>query len=623
MADSKISALTSGNPAQSGDEIPIARGGANYKITAGSIASLSGNGDVVGPASATDNAITRFDLTTGKLVQNSGVTIDDSNNLTLPGQADLRFADSDSSNWVAFQAPATVASNVTWTLPNADGTSGQVLSTDGSGTLSWATGGGGGGSGTVTSVAFSTGTTGLSVTGSPITTTGTITLAGTLGVANGGTGATTLTGLVKGSGTSAFSAATAGTDYVAPAGAFSGLSWQSVQTTGFTAVAFRAYPCNTTSAAFTVTLPASPSAGDQITLTDYAGTFATNNLTINPNGGKVNGSASNYVVSQNRWSLQLVYVDSTQGWLIYGTTNLTTGLPPSSIDYLIVAGGGGGGGGIGGGGGAGGYRAASGHTAGITAGNVLTIAVGAAGTAGTTGNNGGAGGDSYISGTGITASPVAPGNPYANAITSFGGGGGGKNITAGGNGGSGGGGGATTSGGTGNTPSTSPSQGNNGGAGASLNAANVGAGGGGGATATGDPGVQSNPNGIGGNGGAGQTGPSYASSYGASGVFAGGGGGGAQTTSSTAGSGGSGGGGAGSNTNATAGTAGGTNTGGGGGGGGYASNFGNGGAGGSGIVIISYPTTFSAAVATTGSPTVTVSGGYRVYAFTGNGTITF
>ena len=60
-------------------------------------------------------------------------------NVTLNAQGDLRFADSDSSNWVAFQAPATVASNVTWTLPNADGTSGQTLQTNGSGTLSWVT----------------------------------------------------------------------------------------------------------------------------------------------------------------------------------------------------------------------------------------------------------------------------------------------------------------------------------------------------------------------------------------------------------------------------------------------------------------------------------------------------
>ena len=63
-----------------------------------------------------------------------------SENLTLNAQGDLRFADSDSSNWVAFQAPATVASNVTWTLPSADGTSGQALTTDGAGTLSWAAG---------------------------------------------------------------------------------------------------------------------------------------------------------------------------------------------------------------------------------------------------------------------------------------------------------------------------------------------------------------------------------------------------------------------------------------------------------------------------------------------------
>ena len=63
-------------------------------------------------------------------------------NVTLNAQGDLRFADSDSSNWVAFQAPATVASNVTWTLPSADGTADQALVTNGSGTLSWADAGG-------------------------------------------------------------------------------------------------------------------------------------------------------------------------------------------------------------------------------------------------------------------------------------------------------------------------------------------------------------------------------------------------------------------------------------------------------------------------------------------------
>ena len=59
----------------------------------------------------------------------------------IQAQGDLRFADSDSSNWVAFQAPATVAANVTWTLPATDGTNTQLLSTNGTGTLSWATAG--------------------------------------------------------------------------------------------------------------------------------------------------------------------------------------------------------------------------------------------------------------------------------------------------------------------------------------------------------------------------------------------------------------------------------------------------------------------------------------------------
>jgi hypothetical protein len=62
--------------------------------------------------------------------------------VTLKAQSDLRFADADSSNWVAFQAPATVASNVTWTLPSADAaTGGFALVSDAAGTLSFAAAG--------------------------------------------------------------------------------------------------------------------------------------------------------------------------------------------------------------------------------------------------------------------------------------------------------------------------------------------------------------------------------------------------------------------------------------------------------------------------------------------------
>jgi hypothetical protein len=61
-------------------------------------------------------------------------------NAQLQAQADLRWADADSTNWVAFQAPATITSNITWTLPATDGTTGQFLSTNASGTLIWASG---------------------------------------------------------------------------------------------------------------------------------------------------------------------------------------------------------------------------------------------------------------------------------------------------------------------------------------------------------------------------------------------------------------------------------------------------------------------------------------------------
>ena len=63
-------------------------------------------------------------------------------NVTLNAQSDIRFADADSSNYVALQAPATVAANLTLTLPAADGSSGQALTTNGSGALSFATIGG-------------------------------------------------------------------------------------------------------------------------------------------------------------------------------------------------------------------------------------------------------------------------------------------------------------------------------------------------------------------------------------------------------------------------------------------------------------------------------------------------
>ena len=96
--------------------------------------------------------------------------------------------------------PYQTAAGATALLPK--GTDGQVLSLD-LGLPKWISVSG---AGTVTSVDGSGGTTGLTLTGGPITASGTLTLGGTLEVPNGGTGATTLTGYVKGNGTSAMTA---------------------------------------------------------------------------------------------------------------------------------------------------------------------------------------------------------------------------------------------------------------------------------------------------------------------------------------------------------------------------------------------------------------------------------
>ena len=95
-----------------------------------------------------------------------------------------------------------------------------------------------------------------------------------------------------------------------------GTSWQAVKTASFTAVAGEGYFVNTTSNVITMTLPAG-TIGDEISFVDYAGTFDTNTFTVAANGSeKINGSADDLTVSTERAGNTLVYVDSTQGWLL-------------------------------------------------------------------------------------------------------------------------------------------------------------------------------------------------------------------------------------------------------------------------------------------------------------------
>ena len=95
-----------------------------------------------------------------------------------------------------------------------------------------------------------------------------------------------------------------------------GTSWQAVVTGATTMVAGRGYFVNTTSSAFTMTLPASPSLGDTVRIIDYAGTFDSNTCTIGRNSEKIAGASADMTVTTERAALTLVFTDSTQGWLL-------------------------------------------------------------------------------------------------------------------------------------------------------------------------------------------------------------------------------------------------------------------------------------------------------------------
>jgi hypothetical protein len=371
------------------------------------------------------------------------------------------------------------------------------------------------------------------------------------------------------------------------------ITWAAVQTASFTASAGFGYLVNTTSSTITVTLPASPTIGQSVVIVDYAGTSATNNITVDPNGSKINTGGAK-LIQTNRTGLTFVYIDATQGWL--AQSNVYSGNPPFvpapiNISYLVVAGGGGGGSRVGGGGGAGGLLAS---TASLTSGAVYTVTVGGGGTAGS-GTRGGTGNNSVLSGTGITT------------VTSNGGGGGasGDGPLSPTSGGSGGGGGSNVTTGASGTSGQGNAGGNGNGSPPYLS------GGGGGAGAVGN-------NGAGSTAGAGGTGSS-SSITGSAITYAGGGGGGGSTSGASGGAGGSGGGGAGSSgSGATAGT---TNLGGGGGGGRNDSAPYAGAAGGSGVVILSVPTSQYSGTST-GSPTITTSGSNTILKFNGSGTYT-
>ena len=375
----------------------------------------------------------------------------------------------------------------------------------------------------------------------------------------------------------------------------------SLKTSPFTASASRGYFINTGSAV-TVTLPSSPSVGDQIIVIDATGNASSNAITLAGNGSKIKGQCGNAELQTDRVGVRIVYSGSSQGWLTAtsanetaptlataqyvaasGGTETTSGnfkihtftsdgtltvssggnsLGSNTVSYVVVAGGGATQGYSSKGGGAGGYREGLGLNDSFTGSPLRSptgVPVSAQAYPITVGGGGSGGPANYPS----TATSAQKGNDSIfSTITSTGGGSGtGGSVTrpaAVGNGGSGG------NGASGNEPPVSPPQGNDGGPS-----------GGGGAGEAGDT------------DGSGQGGDGVSSEITGSAVTRAGGGGGGGGVGGDGGGGPSVGGSSGTFQPGTSGTA---NTGGGAGGGSdWSSSAGSGNAsGGSGIVIIRY-----------------------------------
>ena len=309
-------------------------------------------------------------------------------------------------------------------------------------------------------------------------------------------------------------------------GATGAVNWDtaSIKTATFTAVSGSGYFCNTTAGVFNITMPLSPSAGDIVGLKDYAGTFATYNLTVDRNGSKLDSNAANRVLDTNNRSLTMIYVDGTQGWksVEEGTGYIgelpayivaTGGTPctgaivctdykvhtftgpgnfcvsclgnaggSNTVDYIVIAGGGAGAGNNpsaytdgSGGGGAGGTRFSDGTTTGCYTAGPAPLSASALPVAATCYSITVGGGGSAASGPG-TSRGGDGNNSIFSSITSTAGGGGGthnyppapapnkKGNDGGSGGGPGGGFSDPTSFGAGNTPPVSPAQGTNSGA---------------------------------------------------------------------------------------------------------------------------------------------------------------
>ena len=187
--------------------------------------------DGAGSGAAVIDALADLNLSGTTTIANASITNGTftGSQVDITSQGDIRLQDSSGGQYVALQAPATVASNVTLTLPATDGTADQVLSTDGAGVLDWVTSGG------------------------------------------------------------AYNA------WLIKTGAYTALPGDQLIVNSGSAV--------------TITLPASPSAGETVVLKNRGAGL----VTVGRNSSNINSTASDGSLATAA-STQLVYVDGTIGW---------------------------------------------------------------------------------------------------------------------------------------------------------------------------------------------------------------------------------------------------------------------------------------------------------------------
>ena len=196
------------------------------------------------------------ELPSGDSLDLTGGGIVNATQIDIVAEGDLRLQDASGGQYVALDAPATVGSSYTLTLPAADGSNGQAITTNGSGALAFT----------------SVGTADGSIT--------------TAKLADDAVTAAKIADSVQ-------------------LGAYN--AW-TIKTGNYTAVHKDQIICNSGST-FTITLPSSPSASDTVIICNAgAGT-----VTVGRNSSNINSAAENGSLPQGN-SAQLVYVDGTIGW---------------------------------------------------------------------------------------------------------------------------------------------------------------------------------------------------------------------------------------------------------------------------------------------------------------------